>query len=68
MERSAKYGCPMCGSNKEIRKDLSFSGDDLSVTYECEDCHSIYTIYYNLVYDGFSMGDIFWDINGEMEN
>lgn len=63
-KRTAKYCCPMCGSEDETRGEVYIDFDSISVDYQCNHCGIKYTISYTTQYAGFDMGEASWDENG----
>lgn len=65
--RTAERGCPMCGSTHEDTIKVEFEDSMCYVTFRCNKCRVEYTAYYICTYDGFGMGDVAWDAEGEPE-
>lgn len=63
-KRTAKYCCPMCGSEDETRGEVNIEPGFMMVDYQCNCCGAKYTISYTIQYSGFDMGEASWDENG----
>ena len=63
--RTAERGCPMCGSTSEDTIKVEFEDSMCYVTFKCNKCGVQYTTFYVCTYDGFVMGDVAWNAEGE---
>ena len=65
--RTAERGCPMCGSTSEDTVKVEFEDSICYVTFKCNKCGVQYVTYYICTYDGFSMGDVAWNAEGNLD-